>query len=163
MKTESIRVSATLRLPVPENRNVVLKRIAENLARVGELQQFNFGVESTETVFAQNAPICPICGWTHDSGFTQMRYGSDFVLLSGILPDIVAVVHRAHEKGFPALSTKDDELLKICGGYGNPCKAFDDLRHRDDYKALFETGKRGFISLRGALGIIRNKSERISE
>ena len=80
-------------------------------------------------------------------------------MLRGILPEIVALVHEAHEKGLPALSTKDDKLIEVCGGYKHPCKAFDDLRHRNDYKILFDTRKRGFISLRGAVGISRNKSE----
>ena len=103
---------------------------------------------------------CPVCCWIHDAGFTQIRVNQDGVItLGGILPDIVALVHCAHEKGLAGLSTKDDELLKICGGYRNPCKAFDDLNHRNDYKTLFETHKRGFISLHGAVGKNRNKSE----
>jgi hypothetical protein len=81
------------------------------------------------------------------------------VSLAGCLPEILRLVHCSHEKGLPALSTKDDALLKACGGYHNPCKAFDDLNRRTEYKKLFDTRKRGFIALRGYPGISRNKSE----
>lgn len=103
---------------------------------------------------------CPVCGWLHDDGFTQIRPDADGVItLSGILPDIMRVVHRAHEKGFERLITKDDELRRVCGGYRHPCKAFGDLNRSADYQRLFDTRRRGFISLRGAVGRNRNKSE----
>jgi hypothetical protein len=96
--------------------------------------------------------ICRICGWIHDARFTQIKVSQNKVIsLGGVLPDIVAATHRALEKGL-ALSTKDEELLKICGSYKHPSKAFDDLKHREDYKILFNR-RRGFISLRGANGI----------
>jgi len=62
---------------------------------------------------------------------------------------MVSLVHKEHEKRLTGLSTKADTLLKTCGGYGNPCKAFYDLRQREAYKALFDTSRRGFIALRG--------------
>lgn len=93
---------------------------------------------------------CPVCGWQHDGQFTQIAIlGKAAFTLSGLLPDIVACVHKAHEKNFPRLSTKDDSMLRVCGGYGNPCKAFYDLKQRDAYAALFDTSRRGFIALRG--------------
>ena len=167
-KTESqesviLSVNSTLKIPVdhwrPENRSAEIKKLADALAQIGEVDGLK--VESAQTVGgAHLQDVCPVCGWIHDAGFTQIKTNQDAViLLGGILPDIVALVHRAHEKGFTGLSTKDEQLLKICAGYRHPCKAFDDLKHRDDYKKLFDTRKRGFISLRGALGISRNKSE----
>ena len=107
---------------------------------------------------------CAVCGWQHDAGFTQVRLDeAEVVCLRGVLPDIVALVHRTHERGLPALSTKDDELLEVCRGYMHPCKAFDDLKQRAAYKLLFDTSRRGFISLRGAVGRSRNQSEPGSE
>lgn len=167
-KTESqesviLSVNSTLKIPVahwrPENRSAEIKKLADALAQIGEVDGLK--VESTRGIGdIRQQDACPVCGWIHDAGFTQIKTVPDEVItLGGILPDIVALIHRAHEKGFPALSTKDEKLLEVCGGYGNPCKAFDDLKHRDDYKKLFDTRKRGFISLRGALGINRNKSE----
>jgi hypothetical protein len=167
-KTESresviLSVNSTLKIPVehwqPENRNAEIKKVADALAKIGELAQLNIeSIKSIDDVHRQ--VVCPVCGWVHDAGFTQIKANQgEVITLGGILKDIVALVHHAHKKGFAALSTKDDKLLEICGGYGNPCKAFDDLKHRNDYKSLFDTRKRGFISLRGALGINRNKSE----
>ena len=158
-----LSVNSTLKIPLehwqPENRSAEIEKVAHALAQIGELAQLN--VQSTKSMYdAHRQVVCPVCGWIHDAGFAQIKVAQhEVILLTGVLPEIVAVVHHAHEKGFPALSTKDDELLKICRGYGNPCKAFDDLRHRDDYKILFDTRKRGFISLRGAIGANRNKSE----
>lgn len=167
-KTESresviVSVNSKLKIPLehwkPENRSAEIKKMADALAQFGELDQFN--VESSKSIDdAHRQNVCRVCGRIHDAGFTQIKGNQDEVItLGGILPDIVALVHSAHEKGLAGLSTKDDKLLKICGGYGNPCKAFDDLKHRNDYKNLFDTRKRGFISLRGAIGINRNKSE----
>jgi hypothetical protein len=158
-----LSVNSTLKIPVehwrPENQSAEIKKVADALAKIGELHGLK--VETAKDVVENHhQDICPVCGWIHDVGFTQIKPTQDKVItLSGILPDIVAVVHHAHEKDFPALSSKDDELLRICGGYRNACKAFDDLNHRDDYKSLFDTRKRGFISLRGAIGRNRKKSE----
>ncbi|MDE3066805.1 MAG: hypothetical protein KGJ60_04550, partial [Verrucomicrobiota bacterium] len=166
-KTESresviVSVNSKLKIPAehwrPENRSAERKKVEDALAQFGEVEDFE--VKSSENFARQD--VCRVCGWVHDAGFTQIKANQNGVItLGGILPDIVALVHQAHERGFPALSTKDDGLLKVCGGYGNPCKAFDDLNHRSDYKVLFETRKRGFISLRGAGGMNRNKSEPI--
>jgi hypothetical protein len=171
-KTESresviLSVNSTLKIPVdhwqPENRSAEIKKVADALAQIGEVDGLK--VESAKNIADTRCQVaCPVCGWIHDAGFTQIKASQDEVItLGGILPDIVALIHAAHENGFPALSTKDDKLLKVCGGYGNPCKAFDDLKHRNDYKSLFDTRKRGFISLRGANGINRNKSEAVPE
>jgi len=70
------------------------------------------------------------------------------IVLNGRLPQIVATVHRAHEQGHAGLDIKDAELQKSCGGYHHPCKAFNDLKHRHDYKTLFDTRQRGRLSLR---------------
>ena len=51
-------------------------------------------------------------------------------------------------QGHARLSTKDDTLQRICGGYHSPSKAFHDLRQNPDYRTLFDTSRRGFISLR---------------
>ena len=158
-----LSVNSTLKIPVdhwrPENRSAEIKKLADALAQIGELAQLN--VESAKSIAdVHRQAVCPVCGWMHDAGFTQIKASQDEVItLGGLLPDIVALVHRAHEKGFTGVSTKDEQLLKICAGYRHPCKAFDDLKRRDEYQRLFDTRKRGFISLRGALGINRNKSE----
>jgi hypothetical protein len=162
-KTESqesviLSVNSTLKIPVehwrPENRSTEIKKVADALAQVGEVD----GLEVKSTRSIGNA--CPICGSVHDAGFTQIKpTQGEVIALGGILPDIVAVVHRAHEKGLTGLSSKNEELLKICAGYKHPCKAFDDLKCRDGYKKLFDTRKRGFISLHGAIGTNRNNSE----
>jgi hypothetical protein len=158
-----VSVNSKLKIPLehwkPENRSAEMEKMADALGQFGELAQFN--VESSKSIDdAHRHDVCPVCGWIHDTGFTQIRTNQDeVIMLGGILPDIVALVHHAHENGLAGLCTKDEKLVKACGGYNHPCKAFDDLKHRNDYKTLFETGKRGFISLRGALGINRNKSE----
>jgi len=77
------------------------------------------------------------------------KAGEPPLLLGGVLPEIVRLVHQAHEQGFPALSTKAEALVKACGGYRHPCKAFDDLKQRAAYQQLFDTRRRGFIALRG--------------
>jgi hypothetical protein len=83
---------------------------------------------------------CGVCGLLHDKGFTQIKAkGGKMILLGGILPKIVRLVHRAHENHLPGLSTKNDELVDLCDGHYSPCKAFYDLKHRDDYKQLFDT------------------------
>lgn len=93
---------------------------------------------------------CATCGWVHDARFHQIVIpGEPPVTLAGLLPKIVACVHAAHAKNQPSLSTKDDDLLRICGGYRNPCKAFYDLHEKRAYKALFDTSRRGLIALRG--------------
>jgi len=167
-KTESpesviVSVNSKLKIPLehwkPENRSGEIKKLADALGQFGELEQLN--VETAKSIgdIRQQA-VCPVCGWIHDAGFTQIKISQEEVAtLGGILPDIVALVHKAHAKGLAGLSTKDAELLNVCGGYKHPCKAFDDLEHRNDYKCLFDTRKRGFISLRGADGTNRNKSE----
>ena len=100
-----------------------------------------------------------VCGWIHDAEFTQLRLkDGQTITLSGALPDIVRVVHRAHERGFVRVSTKAGELQRACGGYHHPSKAFDDLNQRASYKILFDRSWRGFISLQGVAGLGRNQS-----
>ncbi len=94
---------------------------------------------------------CPVCGLIHDSQFTSILIPGpepEPITLSGVLPDIVACVHKALAQGHPRLSTKDETLLRICGGYHSPSKAFHDLRQSPAYRALFDTSRRGFLSLR---------------
>lgn len=167
-KTESqesviLSVNAQLKVPAdwwrPENRSALIKGIMDAQAQAGEV--VGISVQPAGSPPALPPPAaCAVCGWQHDAGFSQVRLDEvEVVCLRGVLPDIVTLVHRAHEKGFPGLSTKDDELRNTCGGYGNACKAFDDLKQRRAYKFLFDTSRRGFISLRGAAGRNRNKSE----
>ena len=156
-----LTVNSQIKVPAaawrPENRSATIKSMADALPPGWELEQIQVGPTQK-----REAGACPTCGWIHDATLTAIRIGDgEAVTLGGILPDIVRLVHEAHAKGLPALSTKDDELLKTCGGYGNPCKAFDDLKHRHEYKLLFDTRRRGFIALRGAVGRSRNKSEEI--
>lgn len=160
-----LAVSVSARLLVPArlwrigNQTAKIRKLVAHLAGGGCLTEFKVAVADSLATERHLNP-CPVCRWIHDDGFTQIKTSQDeAITLGGILPDIVALVHQAHEQGFNALSTKDDKLLEICGGYNHPCKAFDDLKHRNDYKCLFDTRKRGFISLRGAVGINRNKSE----
>jgi len=167
MKTESIRVFAELRLPAKagtsENRAETIRQMADALARQGELVKFDVQIAATGPG-KHSELACGVCGCLHDPGFSQIRMNCfEGIRLGGVLPDIVRVVHRAHENGFAGLSSKDGELLKTCGGYRHPCKAFDDLKRRREYQLLFDARRRGFISLRGAVGINRNKSESRSE
>ena len=164
-RQESVILSfnAQLKVPAeswrPENRSATIARICAAQAQAGELEQFSVQPAGSPPAI-QPPTACAVCGWQHDAGFTQVRLdAAEVVCLRGVLPDIVAAVHRAHEKGFPRLSTKDDELLHTCGGYGNPCKAFDDLKQRRSYKFLFDTSRRGFIALRGAVGRNRKETE----
>ncbi|MDR3406169.1 MAG: hypothetical protein P4L99_27025 [Chthoniobacter sp.] len=137
------------RVPLTEEefRTVQQERLIEsNLGRGGGV-----GAEGVGAPAGASAPFapCPVCGWQHDAQFTQfIRPGRKAILLAGVLPDIVRAVHREMEKGLPRVSTKDDALLDRCGGYGNPCKAFYDLKQKEAYKALFDTSRRGFIALR---------------
>jgi len=99
------------------------------------------------------SPPCPTCGLIHGSQFTSILIPAAKpipVTLSGVLPDIVACVHKAQAQGHARLSTKDETLQRICGGYRSPSKAFHDLRQSAAYRALFDTSRRGFISLRHA-------------
>lgn len=92
---------------------------------------------------------CRVCHWRHDANFTQVLIpGKKIITLSGILPDIVACIHGEHEKGLPWLSTKDDRLVRCCGGGGPISKAFYDRGQREAYRILF-VKKRGFIALGG--------------
>ena len=171
-KTESggsviLSVNAQLKVPAiwwrPESRSAEIKKITDALAQGGVLEKLNVQAAPSGTGL-WNDDTCPVCGWMHNRGFTQMKIENcEAISLGGILPEIVRLVHEAHEKGFNGLSTKDDALLETCGGYGNPCKAFDDLNQRTAYKLLFDTRRRGFISLHGALGRNRNKTETDSE
>ena len=144
-----------------ETRSRDIRRLIDGFALEGCLLEFR--LETNERTSAGKTNECPVCGRVHDTGFTQFAVAESCFSLSGVLPGIVRLVHQAHEKGFSALSTKEDALVKICGGYGNPGKAFDDLNRRREYKLLFDTRRRGFISLRGAVGRSRNKSESPSE
>lgn len=151
-----LSVNSQLKVPEswwrPENRTATMKFIADAQGQVGEM--VGFGVQEASFAGKQLTQTCRTCGWVHDAGFTQLRVGDDEISLGGLLPDIVQLVHRAHEKGLAGMNTKDEQLVKLCGGYRNPCKAFDDLGRRAEYKLIFDTRKRGFIALRG-----RNKSE----
>jgi hypothetical protein len=158
-----LSVNATLKIPVehwrPENRAAEIKKVADALAQIGEVDGL-----SVKPGMSYGAPphpdACQVCGWVHDPGFTQIKTNHDeTIVLGGRLPEIVALVHHAHERGLAGLSTKDEALHKVCAGYRHPCKAFADLNHRRDYQTLFDTRKRGFLSLRGANGINRNKSQ----
>ena len=98
---------------------------------------------------SKDSEACPTCGWRHDAEFTQVVIPKRKpITLAGVLPDIVACVHTALAKGLPRVSTKDEELLRRCGGYSNACKAFYDRHQREAYQELFDTSRRGFIALR---------------
>jgi hypothetical protein len=171
-KTESedsiiLSVNAQLKVPPnwwrPENRSAEITKITDGLSQAGELEKIDVGTAASGPE-KRDDDTCRVCGWIHDPGFTQIKMDdSEAISLGGRLPEIFGLVHKAHEKGPTALSTKDEALVKTCGGYRNPCKAFDDLKHRNEYHRLFDTRSRGFISLRGAAGRNRNKSERSPE
>ena len=93
--------------------------------------------------------VCRVCGWGHDAGFTRIEIpGRPVIALHGLMAQIVGLVHAAQASGAGAVSTKDERLLAVCGGYRHPCKVFDDRKRRADYKVLFDTGRRGFLGLR---------------
>ncbi len=166
-KSIILPVNSKLKIPAewwqPENRSATIKSMADIQGRVGEIIEFSIG-QPDSVLSSSHQKTCNVCRWVHDVGFTQIKMNNDKVIsLGGVLPNIVAAVHRAHENGLPALSTKDPSLLRICGSYDHPSKAFDDLKHGEDYKTLFAR-KRGFISLYGATGINpERKSESNSE
>ncbi len=158
-----LSVSATLIVPAQRwrlgNQSAEIKRLADRLAQCGCLEEFKVHVVEAAAA-RRDKSVCTVCGWVHDTGLTQIRLECGTVVrLHGVLPRIVSLVHQAHEMRLDGLSTKDDTLLELCAGYRHPCKAFDDLKHRGDYKLLFDTHRRGFISLRGGTGRNRNKSE----
>ena len=127
--------------------------ITNALSQIGQVTKYTVEKIEDEKGIGKR---CAVCAWLHDYSFTQILDGKGAVIsLRGRLPGIVRVVHQAHEKGFSELSTKNEDLVGACGGYHNPCKAFDDLKRRSDYKQLFDTSRRGFISLRRAVGINR--------
>jgi hypothetical protein len=150
-----LSVNSQLKVPAscwkPENRGETIKQIAEQFSLTGNLESLS--VQPAGAAAMQIPPAtCPVCGWVHDAGFTQIKpIGVAAITLSGVLPNIVRLVHQAHEKGLNGLSTKDEILSRTCGGYRNPCKAFDDLNQRAAYQLLFDTRRRGFISLRGVI------------
>jgi hypothetical protein len=159
MRTQLIHLSATLRLPASSWRTGI--RGATNKKNANaflQLLEINVSSGYPGVIKEKSHP------WIYNAGFSQIRIeNGDWILLSGILPRIVRVVHLVHESGFAGLSTKDDELLEICDGYRHPCKAFDDLQRRGEYRRLFDTRRRGLIPMRGAVGSNRNKSESNSE
>jgi len=62
--------------------------------------------------------ICEVCGWRHDAGFSRIEIpGRAPILLHGLMAQIVGLVHAAQASGAGAVSTKDERLLEICGGY----------------------------------------------
>lgn len=158
-----ISVNAQIKVPLsqwhPENRGSLIKKISDAQSALGEL--VGIGVTPGAGKAEPEArDECATCGLIHDGGFTRIKADDgEVIALAGVLPDIVRLIHKAHEKGLNGLCTKDDGLAKVCGGYRNPCKAFDDLKRRAEYKRLFDTRKRGFIALRGAIGRNRNQSE----
>jgi hypothetical protein len=128
-----------------QSQNEAIKETVRLVERIGQIAEINFEPDTD---------ICRVCGWMHDPRFIKIKIKDRKISLDGgVLSKIVGVVHRAHENGQNGLSTKNEELKKICDGYQNPCKAFDDKNHRDDYKVLFYTRNRGAISLRGAIGM----------
>lgn len=147
-----LTVNSQLKIPAqawkPENRGNTMKAVTDALSLKGDVLQFNIQTDECQNRAHQES--CLVCGFKHDREFTQFL-APDYTTftLAGRLPDIARCVHRAHEKGFERLSTKDEELLRRCGSYRNPCKAFYDLRQSAAYKALFDTSRRGFIALRG--------------
>jgi hypothetical protein len=146
-------VNAQLKIPAshwkPENRGETMKALADALAAGSDLMEFQVRKEGDGEPKLDHR--CPTCDCTHDREFTQIVVpGHAPITIAGVLPDIVRCVHAAHEKGLPRLSTKDDDLLRRCGGYGSPSKAFYDLRQSAAYKVLFDTSRRGFIALRAA-------------
>ena len=146
-----LTVNAQLKVPAsrwkPESQGDTVKAIIDALSAGTELTQLLVRREGAGELKPDGH--CPTCGCTHDAGFTQILVpGHESITLAGALPDIVRCVHAAHEKGFPRLSTKDENLLRRCGSYRNPCKAFYDLRQRAAYRVLFDTSRRGFIALR---------------
>ena len=147
-----LTVNALLKVPAsrwkPEHRSSEIKKITDALSLEGALSQIQVKEDGMANLLQRKT--CPVCGITHDSGFTQFIFpGGDTVAIAGVLPDIVRCVHAAHEKGFPNLITKNDELVQICGGYFHPSKAFYDLKQQQTYRLLFDTSRRGFIALRG--------------
>ncbi|HEV2691956.1 MAG TPA: hypothetical protein VG347_03595 [Verrucomicrobiae bacterium] len=93
--------------------------------------------------------VCEVCGWTHDAGFARIEMpGRAVIELHGAMAQIVALVHAAQADGVGPVSTKDERLLKICGGYRHPCKVFDDLKRREVYRVLFDTRRRGWLGLK---------------
>ena len=142
----AVTLKLRVTLPAFQSSNEVIQQIISRTGKYAEIAEIK--VDEAGKALS-GADRCQVCCWIHDDAFTQMKgCQGEVILLGGVLPDIVAAVHRAHEKGLAALSTKDRELQKICGSYKHPCKAFDDLNHRDAYKYLFNR-RRGFISLRG--------------
>lgn len=147
-----LTVNAQLKIPAshwkPESTGGTMKMIAEALAQAGEVGHIQ--VQKKGWAQQQERKRCAVCGFTHDHAFTQILGASqEPITLAGVLPDIVRCVHGAHEKGFSRLSTKDEGLLRTCGKYGHPSKAFYDRGQSAAYKVLFDTSRRGFMALRG--------------
>ncbi len=136
----------TLKLLVDESR---FPRLVEDVQKIAEISEIK--LEPSSNLY-RSKEYCSVCRWIHNPEFTRIKTNrSEIRLIVAVLPQIVARVHRAHERGLQGLDTKDDELKMICCGYQNPCKAFDDLRQRAAYQELFFT--RGRISLRAAIGM----------
>jgi len=131
-------------LSAEEYRSVQQERTIAALAEVASVKAEETRVRSEEK------QRCATCGWIHDARFSEIVIPrKPPLILSGVPQAIFARVHAAHERKERFVSTKDDALLKLCGGYGHPCKAFHGLRQSAAYKALFDTSRRGFIALRG--------------
>lgn len=161
-KSVILSVNYQLKVPAswwhPEQQGATIKQIAD--ARPQACQLSGLSVQEAGSGAVQlMQPACPVCGWIHDAAFTQITISDEKITLGGILPDIVRKVHDSHARDLAGVSTKDEHLTKICGGYYSPCKAFHGLKRQREYRLLFDTSRRGTISLRGAIGKNWNKSE----
>lgn len=140
------------------NKKLNVKR--ERLDEVKEiLDRYDRFAYRTERADAEvKLPPCEVCGWIHNPDFSVMvnpnaagkKLGAkdNPITLTGILPQIIEAVHKAHEEGLPRLATT--KLKGLCAAYGeHPSKAFHDLHKKQEYRALLLTNQpRGFISIR---------------
>lgn len=134
----------------------ITKKVTEALSLAGQISQLNFETSENSVVSGSS---CTICGMVHDPMFMRIALPSGEVFdLTGVLSDIVQCVHLAHERGEVRLFIKNDELVKVCGGYRFPSKAFYDLGQATAFKALFDTSKNSYIRLRSAIVTGRNTS-----
>jgi hypothetical protein len=162
VRKQRISIVATVLVPVavwrPGTTGELIKRLTDGFSRIGEVESLTVHNAAGRT--RQEHGTCSICGWEHDDGFARwITDHENALVLRGAAADIARLVHEAHERGLCGLSTKEERLARACGGYRHPCKAFDDLKLRAEYKRLFDTSRRGFISLRGLAGKNRNNPE----
>src|SRR5580692_4711653 len=99
----TVSLSAQFSIPArkwkPENQTLEISKLVDSLAQTGRMTDFGITAKKQPDV-KETANTCKVCGWEHDAKFLRLKMdGHKPIVLRGVLPEILAVVHSAHERG----------------------------------------------------------------